>query len=300
MSDLIRAAGAVLWRPGPHGPEILLIHRDRYDDWSLPKGKREHREHLLLTAVREVEEETSIRAVLGPRLLTVSYRVRGEPKRVDYWSAIGEGEAKPSNEVDAIDWVPRADAKDRLSYPHDFDVVSGLVPVQTQPLIVLRHASAEPKGGDDLRRALDAKGERDAAALASLLAVFAPRARVLSSPARRCVDTVRPYAAAAGTKIEKTPDLITTDIASPEPLIRSLVAAAKPAIVCVHRENLPAILAAACGALGAFPPEDHALPKGGFWVVHAAAGRQVAIERHTLTKPKPSRRDRRGGVRDRP
>lgn len=283
MSDLIRAAGAVLWRPGPRGPETLLIHRDRYDDWSLPKGKREPGEHLLLTAVREVEEETSVRAVLGPRLLTVSYRVRGEPKRVDYWSAIAEGDAKPSNEVDAVDWAPLAEAKDRLSYPHDVDVVSGLVTEQTTPLIVVRHASAGPKRGNDLRRPLDAKGERDARALACLLAVFAPHARVLSSPARRCVDTVRRYAAAAGAKIEETPDLITANVATPEPLVRSLVTAGQPAIVCVHRENLPAVLATACAALGAFPPENPALPKGGFWVIHAAAGRQVAIERHTLT-----------------
>lgn len=283
MSDLIRAAGAVLWRPGPRGPEILLIHRDRYDDWSLPKGKRERGEQLLLTAVREVEEETSLRTVLGPRLRSVFYHYRGLPKRVDYWAASADGEAKPSHEVDAIDWVPLADAKDRLSYAHDLDVVSDLVPERTAPLIVLRHAAAVPKGGDDLRRPLDEKGERDAAALTGLLTAFAPHARVLSSPARRCVDTVRYYAAAAGTTIEENPDLITTDIASPEPLIRSLVAAGQPAIVCVHRENLPVVLAAACSALGAVPPEVPALPKGGFWVIHAAAGRQIAIERHTLT-----------------
>ena len=35
----IRAAGAVLWRPGPAGIEVALVHRPPYDDWSLPKGK---------------------------------------------------------------------------------------------------------------------------------------------------------------------------------------------------------------------------------------------------------------------
>ena len=280
MSDLIRAAGAVVWRPGARGPEILVIHRNRYDDWSLPKGKREPREHLLLTAVREVEEETNVRPVLGPRLLTVYYEVRGEPKRVDYWAAVAEGDAdaKPSNEVDALEWLPLAEAKDRLSYPHDVDVVSGLVPEQTVPLIVLRHASAGPKRGDDLRRPLDAKGQRQAAVLASLLAAYAPHARVLSSPARRCVDTVRPYA----TQIEEHPDLLTTSGVGPEPLIRALVSAGQPAIVCVHRENLPAVIAAAYAALGAPGPADPALPKGGFWVVHAAGGRLAGMARHTL------------------
>ena len=62
----IRAAGAVLWRPGPAGPQVALVHRPKYDDWSLPKGKTEPGEHVLLTAVRELAEETGIRVVLGP------------------------------------------------------------------------------------------------------------------------------------------------------------------------------------------------------------------------------------------
>jgi 8-oxo-(d)GTP phosphatase len=61
----IRAAGAVLWRPGPQGPEVVLVHRPKYDDWSLPKGKTEPGEPVLLTAVREVAEETGVRVLLG-------------------------------------------------------------------------------------------------------------------------------------------------------------------------------------------------------------------------------------------
>ena len=283
MSDLIRAAGAVLWRLGPEGPEVLLVHRDRYDDWSLPKGKREPGEHLLMTAIREVHEETSVHAVLGPRLRTVSYLVRGEPKRVDYWSAMADGDAKASNEVDAVEWLPLARAGGRLSYSHDVDVVSGLVAAPTAPLIIVRHTSAGHKVGDDLARRLDAKGERDAVALASLLAAFAPHGRVLSSPARRCVDTVRYYAAAAGTQVEEHPSLQTTGGVSATPLVRSVVAAGQPAILCLHRENLPVVLAEACAALGAAPPEVTKLPKGGFWVLHTAGGQLAAIERHTLT-----------------
>ena len=73
MSEAILSAGAVLWRPDAHGIELLLVHRPKYDDWSLPKGKREPGEHVLLTAAREVLEETSVRPVFGPRLRSVEY-----------------------------------------------------------------------------------------------------------------------------------------------------------------------------------------------------------------------------------
>src|SRR5215472_16188304 len=110
VSEAIPAAGAVLWRPAAaaaEGTEVLLVHRPRYDDWTLPKGKREPGEHVLLTAVREVLEETSVRPVLGPRLPTTEYVVRGRPKQVDYWSAFSAGgPAEPSHEIDAVSWLP--------------------------------------------------------------------------------------------------------------------------------------------------------------------------------------------------
>ena len=83
----IPAAGAVLWRQGEQGPEVALVHRPRYDDWSIPKGKSEPGEHVLITAVREVTEETGIEIILGRRLRTVRYLSDGRPKQVDYWAA---------------------------------------------------------------------------------------------------------------------------------------------------------------------------------------------------------------------
>jgi 8-oxo-(d)GTP phosphatase len=213
----------------------------------------------------------------------VSYLALGLPKRVEYWSAVTEDEAGASNEVDEVAWLPVGQAMDRLSYAHDRDVVSRLVPQSTVPLIIVRHASAVPKRGvDDLRRSLDVRGQRDAGALASLLACFAPRARVLSSPALRCVQTVRPYAALAGVKIEEDPELRTDAGDTSAALIRTLVKESRPAIVCVHRENLRAVLGTACTALGASAPDSPRLPKGGFWVAHAAAGKLAALERHEL------------------
>ena len=98
-----------MWRRAPgeaDDADVLLVHRPKYDDWSLPKGKREPGEHVLLTAVREVLEETSVRPVLGPRLPTTEYLVRGRPKKVNYWSATAAGaEAAPSHEIDAVAWL---------------------------------------------------------------------------------------------------------------------------------------------------------------------------------------------------
>jgi len=90
VAGTVVAAGAVLWRPDQAhdgGVEVCLVHRHRYDDWSLQKGKLDPGEHLLACAVREVEEETGQRVVLGRPLPTQHYEVNGAPKRVHYWAA---------------------------------------------------------------------------------------------------------------------------------------------------------------------------------------------------------------------
>jgi len=312
MSDLILAAGAVAWRrvtdeasggAGASEAEILLVHRPKYDDWSLPKGKREPGEHILLTAVREVFEETGVRSALGPRLPSVEYASGAFRKRIDYWSMFSPSEADSgftaNHEVDEVSWLPLAQASQRLTYPRDATVIAGLRPRVTVPLILLRHASAGQKENwpaDDESRPLDAKGAVDALALAGLLPCFAPSARVLSSPALRCTESVLPYAEAFGGMVDAEAALA---ISGPSghsssrtsrgdaltDLVRGLVAAGAPAVLCLHRENLPKALAAACVALGApapHEPPDLPLPKGGFWVVHMADGELAGLERYVL------------------
>jgi len=115
-SLVVPAAGSVPWRRRHGSLEVALVHRPKYDDWSLPKGKSEPGEHILLTAVREVSEETCVRPVLGPRLPTVEYISWGQPKRVSYWSVCGSGhEAAPGNEIDAVAWVPLVQAREQLA-----------------------------------------------------------------------------------------------------------------------------------------------------------------------------------------
>jgi 8-oxo-dGTP pyrophosphatase MutT (NUDIX family)/phosphohistidine phosphatase SixA len=302
VSEAILSAGAVLWRPAVRGIEVLLVHRPKYDDWSLPKGKREPGEHVLLTAAREVFEETSVRPVFGPRLRTAEYLAHGRSKQVDYWAALAaHDQAAASHEIDAVAWLPLPQAVDRLSYAHDADVIASLQPSATVPLILLRHASAGTKddwAGEDLLRPLDAEGALDALLLADLLACFAPRARVVSSPALRCTESVRPYAEGFGGSVEARAVLTVPDrgtesfldrtarAATLRHLFRHLVNAGQPVVACLHRENLPLALAAACSVLGTPAPApadlDLSLPKGGFLVLHVAGSTLVALERYEL------------------
>jgi 8-oxo-dGTP pyrophosphatase MutT (NUDIX family) len=219
----VRAAGAVLWRMGSGGVhEIALIHRERYDDWSFPKGKLEPGEHVLAAAVREVREETGVAPALGRPLGITRYDHDSWPKRVDYWvarSVDGAEQAfRPNREVDQLEWLPLPAARDRLSHAHDSAVLDAFAaaPVQTVPLMLVRHASAGTKAGwpgTDLDRPLDARGAADARALAPLLACYGP-ARVISSGAERCVATVRPYAFLTGMPVEIEP-AFTVDDAEP-------------------------------------------------------------------------------------
>ncbi len=297
MTDVTVAAGAALWRPAASGAEVLLVHRPKYDDWSLPKGKSEPGEHILLTAVREVFEETCVRPVLGPRLPSVEYISWGRPKQVSYWAAVSPGhEATPGNEIDAVSWRSLDEARAQLADTHDDPVISALQPRETFPLILLRHASAGRKRpGDDDARPLDSQGALDAHVLARLLPCFAPTARVISSPTVRCTETVRPFAAGFGGSVEAEAVLAppargplfsprTSPGSSLRELLDDLVAERRAAVLCLHRENLPLALAAACAALGApaAAPEDPSLPKGGFWVVHAATGELAGLERYEL------------------
>src|SRR5690242_5455623 len=127
--DLIVAAGAVVVRKGP---EVLLVHRPKYDDWSFPKGKLDPGEHETTAAVREVAEETGLDVRLGVPLTTQSYDVRNgtvRPKVVHYWAArvVGGDDVstyRPNAEIDAVAWVPLDQAAKKLSYKRDRETLA--------------------------------------------------------------------------------------------------------------------------------------------------------------------------------
>ena len=121
----VRAAGGVVLRSGDRGVEVAVIHRPKYEDWSLPKGKLDAGEDYEQAALREVEEETGMRAELAVELSSVSYRDRkGRTKLVRYWlmQPLG-GEFAPGSEVDELRWLAPDAAAELLSYEHDADLV---------------------------------------------------------------------------------------------------------------------------------------------------------------------------------
>ncbi len=126
----VLAAGGAVWRSGGDGGvEILLVHRRRYDDWSLAKGKCDDGESFLACAEREVLEETGLTVAVGAELVDVYYRDhKGRPKVVRYWAmeAVG-GAFEPNDEVDEIRWLGFPDAVATLTYPHDRPVLRALV-----------------------------------------------------------------------------------------------------------------------------------------------------------------------------
>jgi 8-oxo-dGTP pyrophosphatase MutT (NUDIX family)/phosphohistidine phosphatase SixA len=282
---LILAAGAVVWRQaGDSQLEIALVHRPKYDDWSLPKGKLAAGEHVLVAAVREVKEETGYTVRLARPLPTQRYPFGDRPKEVRYWAAKKLGGAfAPNHEVDRLVWLAPPAAAELLTHPRDVQLIDALTiePVDTATLILLRHAAAverEAWTGDDDDRPLSSEGEAQAQTLRCLLRAYGPSV-VVSSSARRCVDTVRPYVLAERCRLEIVPLLSETRFSTaPEMAIgrvAGLVEDGTAALVCTHRPVLPPLMT----SLGIEPPSPRLAP-GEFLVMHAAQGKVLAVERH--------------------
>jgi 8-oxo-dGTP diphosphatase len=124
----VRAAGGAVVRRGPDGVEVLLIHRRRYDDWTLPKGKVERGETDEACALREVEEETGLLCTLGEELPMTHYEHDGRPKQVRYWVMEVRGGvlAPRPGEIDDARWLGLSEARRVVTYAHDLDVLGAV------------------------------------------------------------------------------------------------------------------------------------------------------------------------------
>ncbi|HVW81404.1 MAG TPA: NUDIX hydrolase [Mycobacteriales bacterium] len=290
---VIEAAGGVLWRPaaGGSGIEVALVHRPKYDDWSIPKGKLNSGEHPVIGAIREVQEETGHVGTPGRPLGEIHYLKDGSPKRVRYWAMrVAGGDFVPNDEVDQLMWLPPREAQRHLLPDRDQKVVRGVTKasVSTWPCLIVRHASAGERSswaGDDRERPLDALGDDQAEALVPLLASYDIQ-RVLSADVLRCLETIGPYAAVARLTVESEPLLSEAGYAQQPDLaaerLIELLGSQVASAVCTQRRTIPGLMQAVCTTLGTKPPEDLTLRKAGMFVVHLQAApslRIAALER---------------------
>jgi broad specificity phosphatase PhoE len=277
------AAGAVLWRPAPDGGgnQIAVVHRPRYDDWSLPKGKTNRGETVLSAAVRELAEETGFAARLGARLGETRYQVPEGSKIVHYWCARADGGAfRPNKEVDQLRWLAPEAADRMLSYDHDRVLLERFHDLSPppEPLLLVRHAKAGSRAewheDDDLRPLTD-KGRAQAEELVDLLRAFGPT-RLYAAPPVRCVQTLEPYAEASGLTIKPEPLFGEHDYgqASDAARARLLQLAGEPgvAVVCSQGGVIPDLLATLTGQTD--PPSR----KASTWVLGFTGGRVVSAD----------------------
>lgn len=306
-SDIVEAAGAVVWKMVDGKARILLVHRTQHKDVSLPKGKVDPGETLPHTAVREIAEETGFDVVLGAPLGTVEYRLpNGRDKVVHYWSAeVDAGQAErhsyeANGEIRALEWVPLAKAAKHLTYSHDADVVerfaarmdAGLA--RTFALVVLRHGKAMPHeqwDGPDHTRPLLHRGLEQSRSVAGGIAAFGPVALV-SSTAARCVATIAPTAEATGLEVKHSrglsQDAYAGDAARVRRQVEKRLSRRTTAVLCSHGPVIPQIIAAAAEFAGAtVTPEvrrSAALATGEYTVLHFSHDAErpalVAIETH--------------------
>ena len=259
------AAGAILWRLEKGELKLAIIHRSRYDDWSWPKGKLDKGETIAEAAAREIREETGLRVSLGVYLSEINYMLpNGSKKQVHYWAAkvsdkaLADSKFEPSEEVETVDWKTPQQARKLLSYEFDERPLSALLDLfergllDTKPLIVLRHAKAlsrsDWRGGktvDDGKRPLQDFGKQQAKALVKTLSAFGVK-RVVTSPWKRCRDTVLPFAEKRKLAVVERSQLSEMGNAKrparTSNVIQDLIESNKATVVCSHRPSLPTIL----------------------------------------------------------
>lgn len=122
---MIEAAGGIVWKQTPEGRKVAVVHRARYDDWCLPKGKLKENESWEQAALREVEEETGCEARITGFAGSVSYQVKGAPKTVRFFTmeVLSEKDFVPSEEVMEVLWLSPAEALKKLDYKAERDVL---------------------------------------------------------------------------------------------------------------------------------------------------------------------------------
>lgn len=290
----VLAAGGVLWRSDASDPEVALVHRPKYDDWSLPKGKANVGEHLLVTALREVTEETGYNPQIGPYLTTMQYRVRSggqeSSKVVSYWSMrCAGGSFQVNSEVDQMRWLPLAEAHRQLTSKSDRIVLDTFKRTRrdTEPLLLVRHGETEEPSRRQKGRAkgqpLNRSGQDQAASLGTVMESLGVT-DLLSADVPACVGMLQPFATAAGLTVRREARLTREGFAGNEKDVadgvRRDAASGGAMAVCGEKRVIAGLLTALGHSDDVSPPPETALKKGGWWLLHHRDGVVSAYERH--------------------
>jgi 8-oxo-dGTP diphosphatase len=285
MAKPILAAGAVVWRSvdGSSHVEVAIIHRPRYDDWSLPKGKVDPGETEPAAAVREVYEEIGHRVHLGHALAVVRYPVLQGVKRVRYWAARDlDGEFTANAEVDDLVWMPANDAMGKMSYPHDRKVLRRFtkVPADTKTVLIVRHGTAGRKKrykGDDRNRPLDKHGRAQAELLVGQLLAFGPTS-LYATDRLRCIQTIEPLADELGLDITLEPTLTEEaylqDRAKARHRFLEIAATDGTPVICSQGKVIPDLIQWWCER-DRVKPDKSRNGKGSTWVLSMHAGKLI-------------------------
>ena len=290
MTPTIIAAGAVVWRHDEAGKvEVLLIHRPRYDDWSLPKGKVERGEDLISCAYREVIEETGFSIQFGPFVGKIEYFVPDGLKCVNYWSARvldSNREFAPNAEVDAIKWCAIEAAISQATRDSDREIIEKFifVPFDTYPLIMLRHGKAlarEEWRGEDEDRPLEQLGQLQSKRMLSMYQVYG-LSQIITSDAVRCYDTVSQMA--KSLKIELKVSNAVSEYTFKKSKVKSidfvknLIKINESTLLCSHNPVLPKMMAALTKKINFEYPDNKLLPAQS-WILHHDKKVVLAIDR---------------------
>jgi len=290
MSNVTIAAGGVIWRKNSKNEiEVVLVHRSRYDDWSLPKGKLDSGETLIGCAYRELIEETDLNIKLGPFVGEVEYFVPDGLKRVSYWAASLTGDQMPftaNEEVDAIDWFTLTEAADKATRDSDREILVKFedIPYDTSALIMLRHAKAlarEEWQGEDEDRPLDILGQQQAKRMHAIYQVYGLQ-QIHTSDAVRCLDTISQLA-----RIEELHPIITSVVSeytwkkNKEKALdyaKELIKINEQILLCSHNPVLPRMMEKLTKKIDFDYPDNKLLP-GEAWVLHHDKKEVLQIER---------------------
>jgi 8-oxo-dGTP diphosphatase len=286
---MIRAAGALLWRETQERAiEIALIHRPRYDDWTLPKGKIEEGETALQCAYRELVEETGIKASFTRQLGSIDYMENGEGKRVIFWAAhcaLNASTFIANEEVDQLRWLPSEEAIELSTYQSDREMIANFQSQEqrTDTLIILRHAKALERGDwdePDSQRTLNEVGFDQAQLLIKHLEPFAID-EVYTSDYTRCMQTVTPLAHTRGLSITGVPSLneqiFEEDPSRAVAFANALKQDEKNIVICSHNPVIPTMLR---GILNTKLKNKDLikLEPGDAWIVHRVKGEIVGLD----------------------